>query len=661
VQVYCPVDDLDPPGDAEAGGPSIWLGRSDYTVKAYDTARRRELWNMSYAELAAPELSVLEPRSTGEDASGASAHRAAQAAAEWAQSLHTLDASMHGHLVATDAKTGAWVWQSQRLSAPVVSVHAIRVTAGHPVALPVHFTEHWPVQPARLPTSAGDGGEDGRPLPEPLPSMQVYVGMLPGGQLFAAPKARNTVYSQTPQDGELGALQLAAGGEYDVSALPRLPAPGADGNGGLDAGTDMQLGVGGHLVRTGGPAGVCAVDVGGATALTAQCMVGVHNVSYVADPSVPLPLPGRQWVEAARQASAGASGGNAPANVVIQLPQQTGALAAVARAAVRAVYGREAAGDAGLVERALTLVYAVAGLAAAAVAGAVVAQRAMARREAAAASAGSDGAGSRTGAGRGARKARRGANTSPTADSDGATPESTTAGLASDASPAGLELVAAARPQPRTETTITDADGTTHRAIGRLTISDAALGYGCHGTVVFAGRFDSRPVAVKRMLKTFHPAAAREVSLLIRSDGHPNVVRYFACEEAEDFVYLALELCDGTLADAVARCAHARRRAAARLANGGKAGGSGGKVAATPQRKAQTVTAAAMALLDDDDEHDTGAESDAPVGMQAPVAATPPEFPRCPSLCPRRPPAPSCVSWCPVWPTCTLTASCTAT
>lgn len=33
------------------------------------------------------------------------------------------------------------------------------------------------------------------------------------------------------------------------------------------------------------------------------------------------------------------------------------------------------------------------------------------------------------------------------------------------------------------------------------------------------------PVAVKRMLKAFHEAAAREMRLLIESDGHPNVVR----------------------------------------------------------------------------------------------------------------------------------------
>ncbi len=39
----------------------------------------------------------------------------------------------------------------------------------------------------------------------------------------------------------------------------------------------------------------------------------------------------------------------------------------------------------------------------------------------------------------------------------------------------------------------------------------------------------------------------REMSLLIRSDGHPNVVRYFLKEERGEFIYLALQLCSMTL------------------------------------------------------------------------------------------------------------------
>jgi serine/threonine-protein kinase/endoribonuclease IRE1 len=60
-----------------------------------------------------------------------------------------------------------------------------------------------------------------------------------------------------------------------------------------------------------------------------------------------------------------------------------------------------------------------------------------------------------------------------------------------------------------------------------------------------------RSVAVKRMLKNYHASADREISLLIESDGHPNVVRYFFKEIRGDFVYLALEMCDASLHDLI--------------------------------------------------------------------------------------------------------------
>ena len=53
------------------------------------------------------------------------------------------------------------------------------------------------------------------------------------------------------------------------------------------------------------------------------------------------------------------------------------------------------------------------------------------------------------------------------------------------------------------------------------------------------------------MLKNYHASADREISLLIESDGHPNVVRYFFKEIRGDFVYLALEMCDASLQDLI--------------------------------------------------------------------------------------------------------------
>jgi serine/threonine-protein kinase/endoribonuclease IRE1 len=88
--------------------------------------------------------------------------------------------------------------------------------------------------------------------------------------------------------------------------------------------------------------------------------------------------------------------------------------------------------------------------------------------------------------------------------------------------------------------------------VGAIKVSDIVLGYGGHGTVVYKGSLDGRSIAVKRMLKTYHASANREISLLIESDGHPNVVRYFLKEVRGDFVYLALELCDMSLHELIA-------------------------------------------------------------------------------------------------------------
>ncbi|KAG0766411.1 hypothetical protein G6F24_003642 [Rhizopus arrhizus] len=86
-----------------------------------------------------------------------------------------------------------------------------------------------------------------------------------------------------------------------------------------------------------------------------------------------------------------------------------------------------------------------------------------------------------------------------------------------------------------------------------LEISDHILGYGSHGTVVYKGKFDGREVAVKRLLVDFYDVALKEVKLLQESDDHPNVVRYFYKEESDRFLYIALELCYGSLNDYMER------------------------------------------------------------------------------------------------------------
>ena len=90
--------------------------------------------------------------------------------------------------------------------------------------------------------------------------------------------------------------------------------------------------------------------------------------------------------------------------------------------------------------------------------------------------------------------------------------------------------------------------------LGNLEVNtDEKLGTGSNGTVVFAGRFDGRDVAVKRMLIQFYDIASQETSLLRQSDDHPNVIRYYSQHQTGDFLYIALELCQASLAEVVER------------------------------------------------------------------------------------------------------------
>ncbi|KAL2176525.1 uncharacterized protein P884DRAFT_202392 [Thermothelomyces heterothallicus CBS 202.75] len=88
--------------------------------------------------------------------------------------------------------------------------------------------------------------------------------------------------------------------------------------------------------------------------------------------------------------------------------------------------------------------------------------------------------------------------------------------------------------------------------MGSLEVNEAEqLGTGSNGTIVFAGKWDGRDVAVKRMLVQFNEIASQETRLLRESDDHPNVIRYYAQQERAAFLYIALELCQASLADII--------------------------------------------------------------------------------------------------------------
>lgn len=89
------------------------------------------------------------------------------------------------------------------------------------------------------------------------------------------------------------------------------------------------------------------------------------------------------------------------------------------------------------------------------------------------------------------------------------------------------------------------------RRIGKLVVCNKEIAKGSNGTVVLEGNYEGRAVAVKRLVKTHHDVALKEIQNLIASDQHPNIVRWYGVESDQDFVYLSLERCTCNLNDLI--------------------------------------------------------------------------------------------------------------
>lgn len=87
-----------------------------------------------------------------------------------------------------------------------------------------------------------------------------------------------------------------------------------------------------------------------------------------------------------------------------------------------------------------------------------------------------------------------------------------------------------------------------------------SLGFGSNGTCVYEGTFEGDPVAIKRiprqtftglkeeMLSNMGEANINEAQIL-RQHVHSNVIRYHLFDRDDFFIFLALELCKGNLAE----------------------------------------------------------------------------------------------------------------
>lgn len=92
------------------------------------------------------------------------------------------------------------------------------------------------------------------------------------------------------------------------------------------------------------------------------------------------------------------------------------------------------------------------------------------------------------------------------------------------------------------------------RKIGRMVVTSKEIAKGSNGTIVLEGNYEGRSVAVKRLVRTHHDVAVKEIQNLIASDQHPNIVRWHGVEYDQDFVYLCLERCTCSLFDLIVFC-----------------------------------------------------------------------------------------------------------
>ena len=103
---------------------------------------------------------------------------------------------------------------------------------------------------------------------------------------------------------------------------------------------------------------------------------------------------------------------------------------------------------------------------------------------------------------------------------------------------------------PDTNTPKTEEDGSV-RINNIRYFQEQKLGEGAMGTKVFRGFFGKRLVAVKRVPEALFTQADIESSLLLHADGHDNIIRYYATEKCDRYMYIALQLCITTLRELI--------------------------------------------------------------------------------------------------------------
>jgi serine/threonine protein kinase len=547
---------------------NVWISRSDYIVKSFDSNKIHEHWNVTYAEVSPvysiPSIPHVNNHHRSDSGFESPSSSFPQKKSHNFTNTLRLSATMQGRIIATsinhkdksdvtDTTDKSRGWVGPDLGSPISSIFVASITNDESIELiSVPFSEIWPrstsstkSSSSSLSSSSSSSGVTVPDMPPVVKGARVYVGRLPGGQMYAAREELNSIelIPDTSEDTGIDIEEV----EREVEQLLEKSLVDITSCEGDDCAVAL---VGMYSVPINDMSLSSAVSVG---PLVSRDLV--DSSTFLSLPSFPL---ARQWIQAGLAKVIGTDDssnqppikttGLASSSTTLSLPAPPNSavtITEVGRKQRQRVKWLLSLSEL-LVSMTLRLsdskndredaegftydtLFAAGTMTFAALVGANASLfylswlRAQKKKK---------------------REARSRLNSTINASSS------------SDDSSEGERITNISLQKSPREIII---DGISHKLVGRLAVSESSIGFGSHGTLVLRGMLDKRPVAVKRMLIAFHPAARREISLLIKTDGHPNVVRYHACEEDGNFVYLALELCErGSLALAVDACARAR-------------------------------------------------------------------------------------------------------
>jgi outer membrane protein assembly factor BamB len=493
----CPTSPV-PPSDGSAP-PSMWLGRNDYVVRAYDTSARKLLWNLTYSEVMPPALpsDAQDAEQRADNAANAYLEQC-----EARQGRNIFSATVHGEITASDAITGALKWRSESLGAPLAHVYDVcSADSGETSYIEHRLLEVWPASAefqqqllngGGASIAGGGGGDDGGSKAQ---RSEVFVGALPGGQLYVLPRSPYTTFDFTSPP------EAFVSGGGGGGAL--LPAPVYDAATLAAAAKDVVVvhaddGVVSDSLITAHWLEQCGAlwDLTRDPQVEYQCLIGVHNVTAAVDSHALRALPAAAALISgiAISSAAGSEGSRSTepfvaASILSPMARQIASSIAPVGLVPHIAALLELVIAAMTVVAALLLVFSI-------VARVPCCRRAAQRAVSAVLGNWKRGGRTNRSRGRGGRASANDASGStgmqPTLTIGVAAASDASGATATDAVAGSSSIAVVSAPRSMHSEATVQLGGVVHRVIGRLAISDRILGYGCNGTVVYAGQVGAR-------------------------------------------------------------------------------------------------------------------------------------------------------------------------